>query len=182
MAEAAKLADVSAAAPHRHFKRAERRLITELARARGSSYSPICWNLPIRMANPRPLTAFEAVGRAYLAFARAHPGHYVAMFESGISPARNARSCRSVAARQCRACCALPLIWSARNPRSAAPPPPEMFAAHVSAMSHGIVGLYRARHTGRARAVFARKRPAGNGESEFTCADWAYWPCDTDRD
>jgi polyphosphate kinase 2 (PPK2 family) len=34
---------------------------------------------------PSALAAFEATGRAYLAFARKHPGHYMAMFESGTS-------------------------------------------------------------------------------------------------
>jgi hypothetical protein len=34
---------------------------------------------------PSALAAFEATGRAYLAFARRYPGHYIAMFESGIS-------------------------------------------------------------------------------------------------
>ncbi len=34
---------------------------------------------------PSALAAFEATGRAYLAFARKYPGHYIAMFESGIS-------------------------------------------------------------------------------------------------
>ena len=34
---------------------------------------------------PSALASFEATGRAYLAFARNYPGHYIAMFESGIS-------------------------------------------------------------------------------------------------
>ena len=38
-----------------------------------------------RSGQPSALAAFEATGRAYLRFARDHPGHYIAMFESGIS-------------------------------------------------------------------------------------------------
>ena len=41
-----------------------------------------------RDGQPSALAAFEATGRAYLAFARVHPGHYIAMFESGISVSR----------------------------------------------------------------------------------------------
>jgi len=36
---------------------------------------------------PSPLSAFFAAGRAYLDFARSHPGHYMAMFESGVAVA-----------------------------------------------------------------------------------------------
>ena len=38
-----------------------------------------------RDGQPSALAAFEATGRAYLAFTHVHPGHYIAMFESGIS-------------------------------------------------------------------------------------------------
>ena len=34
---------------------------------------------------PDPFTAFENVGRAYLAFARDEPAYYSAMFEAGLS-------------------------------------------------------------------------------------------------
>jgi len=46
---------------------------------------------------PDPLTAFNNVGRAYLAFARAEPAYYAAMFESGLPPdlTRSARGRRS---------------------------------------------------------------------------------------
>ena len=32
------------------------------------------------------MTAFNNVGKAYLAFARAEPAYYAAMFESGLAP------------------------------------------------------------------------------------------------
>ena len=40
--------------------------------------------MPMTAGGPSALAAFEATGRAYLAFARKHPGHYIAMFESGV--------------------------------------------------------------------------------------------------
>ncbi len=48
---------------------------------------------------PSALAAFEATGRAYLAFARKYPGHYMAMFEAGLSPADHRTSRPSRGAR-----------------------------------------------------------------------------------
>jgi AcrR family transcriptional regulator len=150
MAEAAKLADVSAAAPYRHFAGREE-LITELARQGFILFADLL-EYAYKDGQPSPLAAFEAVGRAYLAFARAHPGHYVAMFESGVSPratADLARESDRANAVLLRAAADL----SARIPPGKRPPA-EMFAAHISALSHGIVELY-ARGTPGARAPFS---------------------------
>lgn len=149
MAEAAKLADVSAAAPYRHFTGRED-LIVELARQGFDLFADLL-EYAYRDGQPSPLAAFEAVGRAYLAFARKHPGHYVAMFESGISPN---------ATRELAAACARAnkvLVRAADDLSQRLPPdrrpPTEMFAAHVTAMSHGIVELY-ARSAPGARGPF----------------------------
>ncbi|MCC1480755.1 TetR/AcrR family transcriptional regulator [Roseibaca sp. Y0-43] len=150
MAEAAKLADVSAAAPYRHFTGRDD-LITELA-VQGFELFADVLEYAYKDGQPSPLAAFEAVGRAYLAFARAHPGHYVAMFESGLSP----RATAALAAASSRANAVLLRAagdLSARIPADKRPPT-EMFAAHVSAMSHGIVELY-ARGAPGARAPFS---------------------------
>jgi AcrR family transcriptional regulator len=150
MAEAAKLADVSAAAPYRHFTGRED-LITEMAHQGFELFADLL-EYAYKDGQPSPLAAFEAVGRAYLAFARAHPGHYVAMFESGISP----RATLVLAASSARANAVLLRAagdLSARIPAEKRPPT-EMFAAHVSAMSHGIVELY-ARGAPGARAPFS---------------------------
>ncbi len=150
MAEAAKLADVSAAAPYRHFTGRED-LITELA-FQGFELFADLLEFAYKDGQPSPLAAFEAVGRAYLAFACAHPGHYVAMFESGISPrATPALAKASVRANGVLLRAAGDL--SARIPADKRPPT-EMFAAHVSAMSHGIVELY-ARGAPGARTPFS---------------------------
>ncbi len=150
MAEAAKLADVSAAAPYRHFTGRDE-LIVELSRQGFELFADLL-EFAYRDGQPSPLAAFEAVGRAYLAFARQHPGHYVAMFESGISP----NASRDLAAACARA--NKVLVRAAHDLSQRLPPdrrpPTEMFAAHVSAMSHGIVALY-ARGAPGARGPFA---------------------------
>ncbi len=138
MAEAAKLADVSAAAPYRHFTGREE-LLVELAR---QGYERFAESLEqaYRGGHPSSLAAFEAVGYAYLAFARDHPGHYIAMFESGVAP----NSSRALAAACARA--NQVLVRAAGDLSQHLPahrrPPTELFAAHVTAMSHGIVELY----------------------------------------
>jgi AcrR family transcriptional regulator len=138
MAEAAKLADVSAAAPYRHFTGRED-LIAEVAMQGFELFADVL-NFAYDDGRPSVLAAFEAVGRAYLAFARKHPGHYIAMFESGLSLnatpglAQAADRANAVLIRAAEA-------LSARIPAERRPPP-AMFAAHVSALSHGIVELY----------------------------------------
>ena len=138
MAEAAKLAEVSAAAPYRHFTGRDE-LIAEVA-AQGFDLFADLLEFAHDEGRPSPLSAFEAVGRAYLAFARKHPGHYIAMFESGVSPNQStdlAQACERANRVLIRAAEAL----SARIPPERRPPP-ALFSAHVSALSHGIVELY----------------------------------------
>ncbi|MCC5991947.1 MAG: TetR/AcrR family transcriptional regulator [Rhodobacteraceae bacterium] len=150
MAEAAKLADVSAAAPYRHFAGREE-LIAEMARQGYELFSDLL-EYAYRDGQPSPLAAFEAVGRAYLAFARKHPGHYVAMFESGVTPNASpdlATACARANQVLVRAAGDL----SQRLPADRRPPT-AMFAAHVTAMSHGIVELY-ARGAPGARGPFS---------------------------
>ncbi|MEM1315348.1 MAG: helix-turn-helix domain-containing protein, partial [Pseudomonadota bacterium] len=87
MAEAAREAGVSAAAPYRHFKSREA-LIGELARRGFELFADLlehAWN----GGAPSPLASFERVGRAYLAFAAKEPGYYVSMFESGVPAAQD---------------------------------------------------------------------------------------------
>src|ERR1700759_2215101 len=74
IAEAARLAGVSPAAPYRHFRDADA-LLAEVA-LRGfdlfTERLAKAWN----NARPDAVTAFEEVGRAYLAFARKQPAYY----------------------------------------------------------------------------------------------------------
>jgi len=89
---------------------------------------------------PTALAAFEATGRAYLAFARKYPGHYMAMFESGLKfssyPQLVAASEAAFAILR-NACEAV----IARLP-AAKRPPALMMALHVWSLSHGIASLY----------------------------------------
>jgi AcrR family transcriptional regulator len=138
MAEAAKLAEVSAAAPYRHFTGRDE-LIAEVA-AQGFELFADVLAYAYDDGRPSPLAAFEAVGRAYLAFARKHPGHYIAMFESGLAPSQTPELARA-AERANRVLIRAAEALSARIPPERRPPP-AMFSAHVSALSHGIVELY----------------------------------------
>jgi AcrR family transcriptional regulator len=79
-AEAARQAGVSPAAPYRHFRDRDA-LLAEVARNgfdRFAARLDMAWNNGV----PTPLSAFENVGRAYLAFAREEPASYAVMFEA----------------------------------------------------------------------------------------------------
>ena len=83
LSEAAKQAGVTPAAVYRHFEGRED-LIAEAA-LQGYEIFADVMDYAYDSGKPSALAAFEATGRAYLAFARKHPGHYIAMFESGVS-------------------------------------------------------------------------------------------------
>ena len=88
LAEAARLAGVSAAAPYRHFAGRDE-LLEEVAR---QGFEEFAERLEAALAVGRtsPLAAFLNMGRAYLRFAAERRGFYIAMFESGISITGNA--------------------------------------------------------------------------------------------
>src|SRR5205807_8870522 len=72
-ADAARSAGVSAAAPYRHFRDRDA-LVADVARRGFELFAPHldhAWN----DGRPDPFTAFENVGRAYLAFARNEPAY-----------------------------------------------------------------------------------------------------------
>lgn len=83
LSEAAKTAGVTPAAVYRHFEGRED-LIAEIAQQGYAVFGDLL-DYAYSTGQPSALASFEAVGRAYLAFARKYPGHYVAMFESSIS-------------------------------------------------------------------------------------------------
>jgi AcrR family transcriptional regulator len=138
IAEAARLAGVSPAAPYRHFRDAEA-LLAEVALRGFERFAAVlaaAWNTGL----PDPMRAFEAIGRAYLAFARDEPAYYAAMFEARIAfdayPAlltagdRAFTILREAAER-----------LTATLPRDRRPPS-LMMALHVWALSHGIASLF----------------------------------------
>ena len=138
LSEAAKLAGVTPAAVYRHFEGRED-LIAEAARQGYEIFADLMEHA-FQTGQPSALASFEATGRAYLAFARRHPGHYVAMFESGISINRTPELA-SVAKRSFdvleRAASEL-----SRHIPADRRPPPQMVSAHIWAMSHGVVELF----------------------------------------
>lgn len=147
LTEAARRAGVSPAAPYRHFKGRDD-LIEEVAR-QGFLEFTARLEAAFDAGAPRPLTAFLRMGEAYLDFARARPGYYMAMFESGISIAGNADLAQASERAQgvlLRAADAL----ASRLPETRRPPA-RMIANHIWAMSHGVVELFsRGKPGGRA--------------------------------
>ena len=138
LSEAAKAADVTPAAVYRHFTGRDE-LLAEVAR-HGYDIFAALMEFAYDGGQPTALAAFEATGRAYLAFARKYPGHYMAMFESGLSlndypdlamVAQKARNVLETAAEKL-----------GQHMPPAKRPPATMFSAHVWALSHGVVELY----------------------------------------
>jgi AcrR family transcriptional regulator len=149
LSEAARVAGVTPAAVYRHFEGRED-LIAEAARQGFEIFADLM-EYAYETGQPSALASFEATGRAYLAFARKYPGHYVAMFESGISVNRTAELAR-VATRASEILERAASALSEHIPPDKRPPP-QMFSAHIWAMSHGVVELYARGASGR-RAPF----------------------------
>src|ERR1700744_5892694 len=81
-ADAAPLPGVSAAARYRHFRDRDE-LLSSIAQRGFEQFEAVlttAWD----DGRPDTVTAFERVGKAYLAFAREEPAFYSAMFESGL--------------------------------------------------------------------------------------------------
>jgi len=137
-AEAARLAGVSSGAPYRHFRDAEELLaaVAERGYERFAAALGEAWN----EGRPDPLRAFEAVGRAYLAFARREPALYAAMFETHIDadafPALQAAADRAFAVLRDAADRLAAVLPKAKRP------PSLMMALHIWSLSHGIASLF----------------------------------------
>ncbi len=149
LSEAAKAAGVTPAAVYRHFQGRED-LIAECARQGYEIFADLM-EYAYEKGRPSALSSFEATGRAYLAFARKYPGHYMAMFESGLSINANPELAR-VASR------ASGILEKAASDLSQHIPPEKrppaaMFSAHIWALCHGVVELYTRGDPG-ARAPF----------------------------
>ena len=129
-ADAARSAGVSAAAPYRHFRDREA-LLADVAREGFQRFEAM---LSTGWAGGKPdaLTAFNNIGRAYLAFARAEPAYYAAMFESGLPPDLNAE-----------------LRAAGDRAFAVLRPPALMMSLHVWSMAHGIASLFARGDAGR---------------------------------
>jgi AcrR family transcriptional regulator len=137
-AEAARSAGVSPAAPYRHFRDRDA-LMAEVARQGFERFGAFLTNAWSDGA-PDPVTAFDNLGRAYLAFARTEPAYYAAMFEAQVPPdatpelAQAAEEAFLVLQRAAEA-----LV--ARLPKGSRPPA-RMVSLHVWSLAHGIASLF----------------------------------------
>ncbi|WP_425100544.1 TetR/AcrR family transcriptional regulator [Tropicibacter sp. S64] len=138
LSEAAKQAGVTPAAVYRHFNGRED-LIAEAARQGYEIFADVM-QYAYDSGLPSDLAAFEATGRAYLAFARRYPGHYIAMFESGIS-VNHSPELAAISAKARGVLEKAATRLSEHIPPEKRPPP-AMFSAHIWALSHGVVELF----------------------------------------
>lgn len=136
--EAARRAGVSPGAPYRHFRGREE-IIEEAARQGFEMFADLMEHA-YRKGQPSPLAGFEATGRAYLAFARKFPGHYITMFESGVSLTANPELKRA-ADRAFAVLTHAAEALIARMPPDRRPPA-SMVSHHIWAMAHGVVELF----------------------------------------
>ncbi|WP_428486333.1 TetR/AcrR family transcriptional regulator [Rhodopila sp.] len=138
VAEAARLAGVSPAAPYRHFRDAEAMLAEVAVRGfdRFAAKLAQAWDA----GRPAPVRAFEDLGRAYLAFARDQTAYYAAMFDSHL-PMENHPGLQAASDR------AFAVLREAADQVSATlpkgrRPPSLMMALHLWAMAHGTASLF----------------------------------------
>ncbi|WP_022703801.1 TetR/AcrR family transcriptional regulator [Pseudorhodobacter ferrugineus] len=138
LSEAAKEAGVTPAAVYRHFNGRDD-LIAEGAR-QGYEVFGALMEFAYNDGKPSALQAFEATGRAYLAFARKYPGHYQAMFESGLP--LHAHPDLATAAAKARHVMERAAVNLSEKLPPEKRPPASMFSAHIWALSHGVVELF----------------------------------------
>jgi AcrR family transcriptional regulator len=138
VAEAARSAGVSPAAPYRHFRDRDQLLADVARRGFGLFESELdrAWD----EGKPDPITAFNRVGKAYLAFARSEPAYYAAMFEAGL-PLAAYPELIEAGERAFAVLRRAAETLAARLPASGRPPA-LMVGLHVWSLSHGIASLF----------------------------------------
>lgn len=138
IAEAARAAGVSPAAPYRHFRDRDE-LMADIAR-RGFEMFAERLRRAWDAGRPSPREALMRVGHAYLDFARKEPAAYAAMFYSGLAMASypalhtTAEAAFGVLREACET-----IIAGMQGTRR---PPSLMMALHIWSMSHGIASLF----------------------------------------
>ena len=138
-ADAARIAGVSPAAPYRHFRDRDELLsnIAERGFEQFESALSEAWN----DGRPDTVSAFERVGKAYLAFAREKPAFYSAMFESGLAADVSA-GLQAAGERAFAVIRAAAERLAALAPPGSPRPPALMMALHIWSMSHGVASLF----------------------------------------
>lgn len=144
-ADAARSAGVSSAAPYRHFRDRDA-LVADVAR-RGFELFAARLDRAWNQGRPDPMTAFDAIGRAYLGFARDEPAYYSAMFEAGI-PLDSDLELSDAADRAIAPLRQASEALCAQLP-AASRPPARMMSLHIWALSHGIASLFARGDAGR---------------------------------
>lgn len=138
IAEAARAAGVSPAAPYRHFKDRDA-LLADVA---GQGFDVFARGLVEAWSDgqPNPRIAFQRLGQAYLAFAREEPSYFAAMFESGLSfkafPELQEASDRAFEVLRTSCEAVIATLPEGRRP------PSLMMALHIWSLSHGIAALF----------------------------------------
>jgi AcrR family transcriptional regulator len=138
IADAARQAGVSPAAPYRHFRDRDA-LMADVARLGFEAFAAKldkAWN----GGQPELMRAFERVGKAYLEFARDEPSYYAAMFDAGV-PVAATPELRAAADRAFDVLRTAAEALSSTLPEGRRPPA-LMVALHIWAMSHGIASLF----------------------------------------
>ena len=138
-ADAARTAGVSAAAPYRHFRDRDD-LLANIAQRGFEQFEQTLakvWD----DGRPNTISAFERLGKAYLAFARNEPAFYSAMFESGI-PADSSPELLAAGERAFGVIRVAAERLAALTPPGVPRPPALMMALHIWSMSHGIASLF----------------------------------------
>lgn len=138
-ADAARMAGVSPAAPYRHFRDRDE-LLSSIAQRGFEQFEAqlaAAWD----DGRPDTVTAFERVGKAYLAFARTEPAFYSAMFESGVA-ADSTAGLLAAGERAFGVIRAAAERLAALAPPNVPRPPALMMALHIWSMSHGVASLF----------------------------------------
>ena len=138
-ADAARMAGVSPAAPYRHFRDRDE-LLSSIAQ-RGFEQFEAQLSAAWDDGRPDTVTAFERVGKAYLAFARSEPAFYSAMFESGVA-ADSTAGLLAAGERAFGVIRAAAERLAALAPPGVPRPPAMMMALHIWSMAHGIASLF----------------------------------------
>lgn len=147
LAEAARMAGVSPAAPYRHFKdRTE--ILSALATSGFEAFAAQieeAW----QAGRPDAVTAFTRVGAAYLLFARSDPAAYKAMFETSFTNKDfpGLRTASSRAFDTLRTCSSALLESTPDKGR----PPVDLMSLHIWSMTHGVATLFSDANFARGR-------------------------------